>query len=250
MFVMDPEYSALFHQSSKDTEKGHRPIAKNDALWPEEWKMVSYKSYDRLPKVPLPKTLEKGDLFQILHTRHTSRNFGNNPLTLGELSSLLEYSCGTTEIAPDGGSMRRVQPSAGHRYPIEVYPFVLRGEGDLKPGLYHYNVKEHALHVLWERAFPLEEVRKLFFQKEMAQASVIFIMTAVFHRNQMKYGERGYRYVLLEAGHIGQNFHLVSGALGLSCCALGGTNDEALERLLDIDGIGESVVYAVAIGKE
>ena len=73
-------------------------------------------------------------------------------------------------------------------------------------------------------------------------------MTAVFSRNQMKYGERGYRYVLLEAGHIGQNMYLNAAALSLKCCALGGTIDSKLEKFLDIDGITESVVYAVAFG--
>jgi SagB-type dehydrogenase family enzyme len=74
-------------------------------------------------------------------------------------------------------------------------------------------------------------------------------MTDVFWRNQNKYGERGYRYILLEAGHIGQNIYLVSEALGLKCCALGGTRDENLEELVDIDGVTESVVYALAVGK-
>ena len=75
------------------------------------------------------------------------------------------------------------------------------------------------------------------------------IMTAVFDRSQMKYGERGYRYMLIEAGHVGQNFCLTAEALGLKCSALGGTHDEPIERLLDIDGVTESVMYALAIGK-
>lgn len=79
--------------------------------------------------------------------------------------------------------------------------------------------------------------------------AVFFLMTAVFHRNQVKYGERGYRYILIETGHIGQNLYLVSEAAGIKCRALGGTRDENIEKLLDIDGIGESVVYAVAVGK-
>ena len=74
-------------------------------------------------------------------------------------------------------------------------------------------------------------------------------MTSQFERTQMKYGERGYRYILLEAGHIGQNICLVSETLGLKCCALGGTMDKNLEELLDIDGETESVVYGFAIGK-
>ena len=64
-----------------------------------------------------------------------------------------------------------------------------------------------------------------------------------------KYGKLGYRYILLEAGHIGQNMYLVSEALGLKCCALGGTRDENLEKLIDIDGVTEAVVYGFAVGR-
>ena len=73
-------------------------------------------------------------------------------------------------------------------------------------------------------------------------------MTAVFQRTQMKYAERGYRYVLLEAGHIGQNICLVANAVGLASCPIVGTYDAALERLIDIDGVTESVVYALGLG--
>ena len=64
----------------------------------------------------------------------------------------------------------------------------------------------------------------------------------------MKYGDRGYRHVLAEAGHLAQNLYLISSALGLSCCAMGGYYDEEINNLLDIDGVGESIVYILAIG--
>lgn len=145
--------------------------------------------------------------------------------------------------------MRRAQASGGARYPIEVYPLVLRSGEGLPAGLYHYNVKLHALETLWDKSFTKEELKDYFVYEWTADASVVFLMTAVFWRNQMKYGERGYRYVLIEAGHIGQNLYLVSEALGLKCCALGGTKDERVEELLDIDGVNESLVYAVAVGE-
>ena len=73
-------------------------------------------------------------------------------------------------------------------------------------------------------------------------------MTAVFSRTQNKYGERGYRYVLLEAGHVGQNLALAAEALGLRCAPLAGTRDETIETLLDIDGVTESLVYTLVFG--
>ena len=80
-------------------------------------------------------------------------------------------------------------------------------------------------------------------------ASVAIVMSAIFWRMQNKYGERGYRNILLEAGHIGQNIYLISEALGLKCCAQAGTIDESLEKFLSLDGREESIVYGFAIGK-
>ncbi len=64
----------------------------------------------------------------------------------------------------------------------------------------------------------------------------------------IKYKERGYRYILFEAGHLGQNIYLVSKALGLKCCAIGGFDDDKFHELLDIDGDNEAVLYAFAMG--
>ncbi len=149
----------------------------------------------------------------------------------------------------ENGQKRRAQPSGGARFPIEVYPIVFRSGEDLKSGLYHYNVKAHKLDVLWDREFQDQELDQLFTYPWAKDAGLALIMTAVFWRTQNKYRERGYRFVLLEAGHIGQNVYLIAGALGLKCCALAGTRDENLEKLIDIDGVTESAVYALAIGE-
>lgn len=142
----------------------------------------------------------------------------------------------------------RVQPSAGSLFPIEVYVLVRRAAEGLMPGLYHYNVKMHTLELLWEKQFSDEELANYLIDSSEMHATVIFFLTAVFGRTQSKYGERGYRHALLEAGHIGQNLYLVSETVGLGCCAIGGTNDKEIERLLDIDGVNESLVYTLVAG--
>lgn len=254
---MEVDFSKIFHQSSKDRSKGHMPIENDSSNWPDEWKTTYYKAYSRLPKIdlgdgpPLPsEALAKdgADFFELVRKRRSRRNFSRLPITKSELSILLKYSCGNTE-SMNNGRFHRAQASGGARFPIEIYPIVFRSDDDLKPGLYHYNVKDHALDVLWDREFGDEDIDKLFSYPWVKDASVGIVMTSVFWRNQNKYGERGYRYIMLEAGHIGQNVYLASEALGLKCCALGGTYDENLEKLIDIDGVTESVVYALAVGK-
>lgn len=242
----EPDFSLLFQQSSKDHFKGHEPILKDSTSWPEEWKTTYYKSYPRLPSIALSEVPPKKDFFELARARSSQRKFSRAPITKRDLSLLLKYSCGTTGML-HGGRSRRAQPSGGARFPLEVYPLVFHGE-DIKPGVYHYNVKAHALDVLWERAFSSKDVER-YFSSWAQQASVGFVITAVFSRNQVKYGERGYRYILIEAGHVGQNLYLVSGALGLMCCAVGSTGDTALEDLIDVDGVAESLVYALVVGK-
>lgn len=242
------DFSFLFHTKSKNHSLGRSSIPLNADEWPKEWETTYYKSYPRLPKVKLGKVPPKADFFDLVKQRKSRRDFGRRPITKREISILLGYSCGNMKQT-ENGHYHRAQPSAGARFPIEVYPLVFRSGKDLEAGLYHYNVKKHALDVLWKHEFADKDIDALFAYPWVKNAAVAFIMTSVFWRTQNKYGARGYRYILLEAGHIGQNIYLATEALGLKCCALVGTRDETIEKLIDIDGTTESIVYALAAGK-
>ncbi|MBI2035210.1 MAG: SagB/ThcOx family dehydrogenase [Candidatus Liptonbacteria bacterium] len=238
-------FSKLFTRSSK--EFALFPLDK--AGWPEEWGTVYYKDYPRMPKVSFSQDEKpRADLFSLIEERKSQRNFSKEPITLRELSHLLYYSAGV--IATPDGYYKRAHPSGGGRYPIETYLIVNR-DTELKNGLYHYNPKSHSLDVLWEHDFIREEMDALIVAGDgwAKEAPFLIIMTATFWRSQNKYGERGLRFALLEAGHIGQNFLLAGTALGLRLCPTGGTLDYGVEKLLDIDGQTEGVVYAIAVGK-
>ncbi|MBI4159716.1 SagB/ThcOx family dehydrogenase [Candidatus Wolfebacteria bacterium] len=239
-----PDFSALFHQSSKDHSKNS---GAKIGGWPAEWTTTYYKTYPRLRKIKLGDAPLSGSLSELIVSRESRREFSPEPLTNADIGTLLKYSCGITGRLDDE-RYRRAHPSGGARFPIEVYPVVVRGS-DIKSGLYHYNVKDHALDVLWEREFTPDDIGNLFTYEWVKNAAVVFVMTAVFWRMQNKYGLRGYRHILLEAGHIGQNVYLVAEAMGLKCCAISGTRDQNLEKLIDIDGVTESVVYAIAVGQ-
>lgn len=202
---MEIDFSKIFHQSSKDRYKGHPPIPNDSNEWPDEWKTTYFKTYPRLPKIDLKVgPPAPADFFHLVSKRESRRDFTRKPLTKAELSSLLQYSCGQTGTL-ENERKRRAQPSGGANFPIEIYPIVFRSGVDLKAGLYHYNVREHALDVLWDREFTDADIGGLFTYPWVKDASLAIVMTAVFWRNQQKYGERGYRFILLEAGHIGQN---------------------------------------------
>lgn len=243
---MDPLFSELFHHSSKDHAKGHPPFSnQNPEKWPRSWKVVKYKNYPRLPKITLSSKLpDPSDLFKTIMSRSSERNFSRESISIDELSILLRYSCGMK----DDTSSLRIQPSAGSMYPLEIYPLLFRDTSEISSGIYHYAPKKKALEVLWEHSFSSEEIDSLAIYPWVKNAAICFVITAIFDRAQNKYGERGYRHVLLEAGHVGQNMSLVASALGLKSCPLSGTQDTAIEKLLDIDGTTESVVYAVTVG--
>jgi len=244
---MTPDLSKIYHAYSKDHARYHPPISSNSDEWPEDWKTTYYKTYPRFEKIALSDETLDSDCFTLIKNRRSSRNFTGVPISTRELSILLKWSCGEMSTL-ERDRKRRAQPSGGSRFPIEIYPLVLHGD-TISPGLYHYNVRDHALDVLPPTPMNIEETDSLFTYRWVKDAAAIILMTSVFWRTQNKYGERGYRYVSLEAGHIGQNLYLVAQALGLKCCALTGTRDIEIEKMLEIDGVSESLVYAIAVGK-
>lgn len=243
------DFSIIFHQFSKDRARGRRFIPQGTGDEPDEWKTTYYKTYPRLKKINLEAdTPISADFFDLAQRRRSRRNFNRGPVKKSELSLLLKYACGETGMLPNGRK-GRAQPSGGSKFPIEIYPIVFRSSESLEAGTYHYNVQQHTLDMLWGREFSDDDVKGLFTYPWVKDAAVGIIMTGVFWRNQIKYGERGYRMVLQESGHIGQNIYLVCEALGLKCCAIAGTKDGPIEGLLDIDGATESLIYAIAVGK-
>jgi SagB-type dehydrogenase family enzyme len=232
-----------FHEATK-TKKFLRQLPSEK--WPVEWKAIHFKEYPRLPKVLLPEPyLDPGiSLVETLYKRKSYRDFKKWKMSLEEISNLLYFTAGNKQ----GGksySANRFYPSGGSRYPLEVY--LISVNSDLPKGLYHYNVKQHLL----EQLLLKKDInfREYFSPEWFEDASIILITTAVFARTTIKYGDRGYRHIWHETGSLVQNIYLLSAALNLKCCPTGGFNDDRINKLLDIDGLRESVVSTVAVGK-
>lgn len=242
--------SIRYHECSKNPHIGHMLVPGRVEDCPKEWTTTYYKSYPRFPQISLPQSDFRSNLLSFLN-RKSQWSKKSNPLSPNDYGALLSYSAGI--IRPEDTSLDgrhfRAAPSAGMRYPIETYVVIFHGDKTIAHGLYHYDVKGHALTTLWKRSFSQREIHELARAPWIDKATALIVYTTVFWRTQIKYGERGYRYILLEAGHIAQNVQLVAGALGVQSCPLGGTNDGKVEELIDIDGVNESLVYALAIGR-
>ncbi|HEY8642136.1 MAG TPA: SagB/ThcOx family dehydrogenase [Candidatus Dormibacteraeota bacterium] len=201
--------------------------------------------------LPAPRELSEASLGDALLQRRTVRAFRPEPVSLDQFAQLLWLTWGQTawiESEHFGRLVKKTSPSGGARHPIEVYPVVLNVSG-LEPGVYHYAPLSNELELLARGDQSARLAESLSPQGWLVSAGAVFVMTAVFARTMWKYGNaRAYRAILLEAGHLGQTFHLVATALGLGPFTSIAFHDSRLESLLGVDGIDEAALYLAAAG--
>ncbi len=243
LFSVRPRVDDLaqaYHKWSSITMRG--------ALWSAlRWGRApaQYKPYPDAARIPLPEPAPfTMPLEEVIDRRRSVRDYRNSPLTLAELSALLHAAQGITEPTYP----KRAAPSAGALYPLETYVVVHSVQG-LEPGVYHYVVRGHALEQVVRGDKRREVALACLDQEHALTAGVVFVLSAIFQRERWKYQGRAYRYILLEAGHVGQNIYLAATALGLGCCAIGAFYDDLLNRLLGIDGEEEAALYVLTVGR-
>jgi len=215
---------------------------------------VSYKIYPSSMTITLKKNCHKdapkySDHFlKTLLTRKSIRDFASQGIRLSDLSQLLTLSCGLRNDGNDYGY--RTYASAGGRYPIEVYVAVFNSE-ELDKGIYHFNVLDNSLELI-KMGECCNKVRK-FYQNQSIVISqdypCLILLSMVFNRTMEKYGERGYRFILLDAGHMSQNLYLVATYLGLGIVELGAGagSDDDVGSLLGITD-DENIFLSFALG--
>ncbi len=189
-------------------------------------------------------------LLQLLRARESCRQFQQQTMSQATLSTLLAGSYGMARISqlPDGlTALFRTVPSAGALYPLELYLIVDNVDG-MPDGLHHYNVREHSLEFIKDKAEAAALRGALLTEPFIVNANLVFFLAAVFKRTQKKYGPRGYRYILLEAGHVAQNICMLAVEQGLGSLCMGGFFDSKLNHLLGLSGDQEAVVYSIAVG--
>lgn len=248
-----------YHQLSKDLTMGGQvkiPLSYKD--WPDNWINVDYKEYKNTEVIKLPDlngvNTNFDKLDEVLKKRKSRRDFGmrQHSITLLEIGILCKLGFGefknnsqNEETEHYENNFRRTHPSGGPRYSLEYYIFVNRSN-DLERGIYHYNIRNNSLELL--ESFVGKGFPQICILEWAQDAAVCLFMTSIFDRNMRKYKERGYRYVLQESGHVGQNVYLLATSLGLSVCSFGGTKDGQIEEILGVEGINESLVYTMLIG--
>ena len=203
---------------------------------------------DSVKTVSLPAPLTGGGpaLWAAIRSRRSIRSYKRKSLIPEELSQLLWAAQGATLKVRDYHF--RSAPSAGALYPVETYLVVNRVD-EIKPGLYHYDAPDETLQLLKAGNLGAQAAAAALDQSMADDAAVVFVWTAIVKRGKWKYLERAYRYIYLDAGHIGQNVYLAATALGLGCCAIGAFYDDEVNQFLGVDGVDECAIYMCAVGK-
>jgi SagB-type dehydrogenase family enzyme len=148
---------------------------------------------------------------------------------------------------PDILQLVRAYPSGGALYPIELYVAAFDVSG-LSAGIHHYHAPQHCLEGVRPGDWRDQIARHIWLGGQPLTAPTVLILTARWERPLHKYGERGYRMLLLDAGHVSQSLLLTATALGLGGCPVGGFLDDPLAESLGIDPREEAVLLCVLIG--
>ncbi|TXH04398.1 MAG: SagB/ThcOx family dehydrogenase [Candidatus Moraniibacteriota bacterium] len=233
----------FFHNETNDrTEKGLVQIPKSEEEWPQEWKTIDYKRYILFHSIALPDV--RSNLFSLLSRRRSPVGILRNEVSLDGLAQILKCGYGLQYLGRSGEwTEKRTVPSAGKRYPLELYPILFKDVNGCKAGIYHYGVREHALEPVTFDAISQNELASYARQEWLSEAVGMICISAVFGRMTKKYGSRGYRYVLLEAGHVAQNMILSGTENGINMIPVGGANEVDFERRIGLTNSNERIVY-------
>lgn len=200
--------------------------------------------------LPSPAGLSFGKkaLIDIINNRRSLRKYSEQALSKEELSYLLWCTQGVKVVKSNSNTFRTV-PSAGARHAFETYLLINRVEG-LKPGLYRYLALEHKLiEINMEADISARVVAGCMGQAFVGNSAATFIWVAVVDRMKWRYGARGYRYLHLDAGHVCQNLYLAAESIDCGACAIAAFDDDEINRVLELDGKRQFVVYIGATGK-
>jgi SagB-type dehydrogenase family enzyme len=190
-------------------------------------------------KLPPPETTGTVSVEEAIAFRRTVRAFRPKALEMKQLSQLLWAAQGITGES----GFKRAAPSAGALYPLDVYVVVGQGRVmQVDAGVYHYEPVGHVLSLVKAGDLRSAVAKASLSQMWMTWAPLSFVITAEYRRITGKYGERGVRYAMMEAGHIGQNLFIQAHALGLSAGIVGAFQDTEIIEVIGLPSFHEPLI--------
>jgi len=250
----------IFHENTKMHKHSFNEIRKriydtaHHPIYQEYLK--PNKKYSVFPMIKLPavtNTPKNKDIIHLLKYRRSIREYKRKKIKLKYLSLLLKLSASATKESLGEDNITkfylRTFPSAGALNPINLYILNLSVSDLEKYGIYYYDPMNHELVFL--NKIDRSDVsisETLIYQEFVLNTGFIILLSGDLKKIDQKYGSRGYRYLLLEAGHIMQNIYLIATALDLGSCAIGGFLDDIVNSWILVDGIDEVSLYLACVG--
>lgn len=253
----------LYHENSKFTshslrEQGYKINTFNNPYVIERSSQPfkCYPGHKTIHLEPYKKYFSDKSFYQVLQNRSSTRDFEKNyKLSINEIAAILYNAYGVTrksKIQSDhvnGHIGLRNVPSGGGLYPLEIY--IVLFQAHLETGLYHYRPNINSLELVKEGNF-MEKLRQNIQAEpyiNILSSSAVIITTGFPERMMIKYGERGYRFLLQESGFVGQTISLIAESMEIGSCWVGGYLDDKLCEFLHIDGAYESINNVIILGK-
>jgi SagB-type dehydrogenase family enzyme len=202
-----------------------------------------------LPKADNWEWEMSGDISTLIRERKSVRKFTNEAMSILELSYLL-WSTQAIRQEVNIATSTRFVPSAGSRHALETYMAVINVEG-LQQGMYRYLPQEHKLLFLYLPDEFLREIKASVKEQVFCtKANVVFYWSAIPYRMEWRYAVASTKLILLDAGHVCQDLYLAAGAINCGTCAIAAYNQSAADRLCQLDGEEELVIYIAPVGKK
>ncbi|MFQ5597260.1 MAG: SagB/ThcOx family dehydrogenase [Nitrospiria bacterium] len=168
--------------------------------------------------------------------RRSTRAYLGKSCSKEVLSSILEYAY----PSPDVTSL--VDASL-----LETYLVIQRVEG-VDAGVYYYAPEQKSLRTIYSGDFKNQTWHFCLGQDLAKDAAALVIHTAFLKDALMRYGNRAYRYLHLDAGYIGQRINLAAIRLGLGVSGIGGFYDDEVNALLGLS-LEHIIVYITTLGQ-
>lgn len=209
----------------------------------------------------------KNPLGAIIRARRSIREMSDKNISLEELSTILFYGDGVTgemqliseekdffpsnSLGYDYNATLRSAPSGGGLFPIDLY-LVIRNVQGLRDGIYIYMPLNHSLKVvryLDEQATEeLKTVVEWGYNIESSKINVIVFYVYNLYNNSRKYLDMALDFAMIESGQISENIHLVSTALTIASCDIGGFDKFKCEQFLGVDGLTKNIINVTILG--
>jgi SagB-type dehydrogenase family enzyme len=179
-----------------------------------------------------------------IHKRRSTRAYSGEDLTFDELKAVLDFT-----YQPQNYIDQHLDASPDYFDLNLIETFIaVCGVKGLDAGCYYYAPKAQELRQIRFKNFR-RELHYLCLGQDLGRdAAAVVFHTADLKAAITQYGDRVYRYLHMDAGHLGQRLNLAAVNLNLGVSGIGGFFDNQVNEVLGIPA-GEAVLYITTLGR-